>query len=343
MSATAPAQAEGPSSGDLASRNVQRRAVEAVIWGMSGVNYDLMRQEMLRKTDAKVNQFLFWGRPLDWHNQTLTPNPDTLYFMAFLDTREVGPLVLDIPPANGGSLNARGAEREPEPVAGRVKAIWPGARIRVVNDLSAAGYGFLRHAHDDACIVTVSSGIGHKVFLDGKPAIGPSGRGGEIGHLRVDFSEEAPLCECGARGHLGALACGRAVPEQAVRLARRDPGAFARSSLAAPVAGQARRVDSHLVARTFKAGDPWAMALVGVLAAPLGQALAGIHAAVGVERFVIMGGFAQALGPAYLALVGQAAAASTWDFGQVWGRMLELGEMGDDAGLIGAGRLAARE
>ncbi len=236
-----------------------------------------------------------------------------------------------------------GAEREPEPVAGRVKAIWPGARIRVVNDLSAAGYGFLRHAHDDACIVTVSSGIGHKVFLDGNPAIGPSGRGGEIGHLRVDFSEEAPLCECGARGHLGALACGRAVPEQAARLARRDPGAFARSSLAAPVAGQARRVDAPLVARAFKAGDPWAMALVGVLAAPLGQALAGIHAAVGVERFVIMGGFAQALGPAYLALVGKAAAASAWDLGQVWGRMLELGEMGDDAGLIGAGRLAARE
>ncbi|WP_164712405.1 ROK family protein [Methylobacterium currus] len=236
-----------------------------------------------------------------------------------------------------------GAERDPEPVAERVRAIWPGARIRVVNDLSAAGHGFLRHEHDDACIVTVSSGIGHKVFLDGKPAVGPSGRGGEIGHLRVDFSDEAPLCECGARGHLGALACGRAVPEQAVRLARRDPGAFARSSLAASVAGRATRVDSHLVARTFKMGDPWTVALVGVLAAPLGQALAGIHAAVGVERFVIMGGFAQALGAAYLALVGQAAAAGAWDLGQEWGRMLEFGEMGDEAGLIGAGRLAARE
>ncbi|MGE7416195.1 ROK family protein [Methylobacterium tarhaniae] len=236
-----------------------------------------------------------------------------------------------------------GTQADPEPVAARVKAIWPGARIRVVNDLSAAGYGFLRHDHDDACIVTVSSGIGHKVFLDGRPAIGPAGRGGEIGHLRVDFSDEAPLCECGARGHLAGLACGRAVPGQAMRLACRDPGAFARSSLAAPVAGRAARVDSHLVARTFRAGDPWSAALVGALAAPLGRALAGIHAAVGVERFVIMGGFAQALGPAYLAQVGQAAAASTWDLGQDWGRMLELGEMGDDAGLIGAGRLAARE
>lgn len=248
--------------------------------------------------------------------------------------------------AHGTALRAPtlwGAEPEPEPVARRIAALWPQARIRVVNDLSAAGYGFLRHAHDDACIVTVSSGIGHKVFLDGRPAVGPSGRGGEIGHLRVDVSEEAPLCECGARGHLGALACGRAVPDQAVRLARDDPDAFARSSLAASVAGRATRVESHLVARAFRAGDPWAVALVGRLAAPLGRALAGIHAAVGVERFVIMGGFAQALGPDYVALVGQAAAASVWDLGQDWERMLELGKWGDDAGLIGAGRLAARE
>jgi hypothetical protein len=48
----------------------ERRAVEAVIWGMPIVNYDLMRQEMLNKTNGKVNQIVYWGRPLDWHNQT---------------------------------------------------------------------------------------------------------------------------------------------------------------------------------------------------------------------------------------------------------------------------------
>ena len=37
-------------------------------------------------------------------NQTLTPNPDTLYLMTFFDTRE-GPIVIEVPPANGGSLN----------------------------------------------------------------------------------------------------------------------------------------------------------------------------------------------------------------------------------------------
>jgi hypothetical protein len=71
------------------------------------VNYDLMLQEMLTKTPGKVNQMIYWGRPLDWKNQTLTPNPDTLYLMSFLDTKEVGPIVVEVPPASGdGSLNA---------------------------------------------------------------------------------------------------------------------------------------------------------------------------------------------------------------------------------------------
>ncbi len=91
----------------LAERALHRRAVEAVIWGMPVVNYDLMLQEMLTKTAGKVNQVIYWGRPLNWHNQTLTPNPDTLYFMAFLNTKDVGPIVIDVPPAGSdGSLNA---------------------------------------------------------------------------------------------------------------------------------------------------------------------------------------------------------------------------------------------
>jgi hypothetical protein len=105
MSLTATAQAQG-SADDLNRRMIERRAIEAAIWGMSAVNSDLMRQEMLTKTPGKVNQFIYWGRPLDWKNQTLTPNPDTLYFMAFFDTKDAGPLVFEIPPGDEhGSLN----------------------------------------------------------------------------------------------------------------------------------------------------------------------------------------------------------------------------------------------
>jgi hypothetical protein len=105
MAASASAQDVAPES--LLKRTVERRAVEAVIWGMPAVNYDLMLQEMLTKTQGKVNQVIYWGRPLDWRNQTLTPNPDTIYFMAFFNTREAGPIVIDVPPAGpDGSMNA---------------------------------------------------------------------------------------------------------------------------------------------------------------------------------------------------------------------------------------------
>lgn len=94
---------EAASSDDLARRAIERRAVEAVIWGMPAVNTDLMLQEMLRKTTAKVNEIVYWSRPANWKNQTLTPNPDAIYFMSFWNVKD-GPVVIDIPPAEGGSI-----------------------------------------------------------------------------------------------------------------------------------------------------------------------------------------------------------------------------------------------
>jgi hypothetical protein len=99
------AQAQNPTTNDLTRRMIERRAVEAVIWGMPAVNYDLMLQEMLTKTNGKVGQAIYWGRPLDSKNQTLTPNPDALYFMVFFNTKD-GPVVLDLPPGDAnGSFN----------------------------------------------------------------------------------------------------------------------------------------------------------------------------------------------------------------------------------------------
>ncbi len=107
IGAVASANAGTPSPTELTNRALERRAVEAAIWGMPAVNYQLMLQEMLTKTAGKVNEVIYWGKPLDWHNQTLTPNPDTLYFMTFLSTKDVGPIVIEIPAAvAGASLNA---------------------------------------------------------------------------------------------------------------------------------------------------------------------------------------------------------------------------------------------
>ena len=91
------------SPSELTQRMIHRRAVAAVIWGMPAVNYDLMFQAMVRETKGGPNRIVYWSRLPDWKNQTLTPNPDAIYVMPFFDTGE-GPMVLDIPPAEGGSI-----------------------------------------------------------------------------------------------------------------------------------------------------------------------------------------------------------------------------------------------
>jgi len=103
--AAASAASATRSPGDLQRRMVERRAIEAVIWGMPAVNYQLMYEEMVRTVKGGFNQILYWPRLLDWKNQTLTPNPDVIYLMPFFNTKDVGPVVLEIPPADDGVFN----------------------------------------------------------------------------------------------------------------------------------------------------------------------------------------------------------------------------------------------
>lgn len=101
------AQAQQTQSGDFAKIQqhvLQHRALEAVIWGMPAVNRDLMYQAMLRETKGRDNQLLYWSKLLDWKNQTLTPNTDVIYLTPYFDTKDVGPVVMEIPPAQGGAI-----------------------------------------------------------------------------------------------------------------------------------------------------------------------------------------------------------------------------------------------
>jgi hypothetical protein len=87
------------SADELARRTIERRAVEAVIWGMPAVNYDLIREAAIHEAKGAENQIVYWSRLPSWKNQTLTPNPDAVYLMPFFNTR-AGPMVLEIPPAS---------------------------------------------------------------------------------------------------------------------------------------------------------------------------------------------------------------------------------------------------
>ncbi|WP_426235395.1 DUF1254 domain-containing protein [Pararhizobium sp. DWP1-1-3] len=83
-------------------RAIQRRGVEAIVWSLPAVNTELMYQAFV-KAGGGPNQIAYWSRLPSWKNQTLTPNPDTVYFMPFFNTKE-GPMVLEVPPADQGSL-----------------------------------------------------------------------------------------------------------------------------------------------------------------------------------------------------------------------------------------------
>jgi hypothetical protein len=83
---------------ELKSRAIERCAVEAVIWGMPAVNYERMLAAAV-ENGGKLNQVVYWSRPVNWKNQTLTPNPDTIYLNPFYDTHD-GPVVVEIPPAD---------------------------------------------------------------------------------------------------------------------------------------------------------------------------------------------------------------------------------------------------
>lgn len=228
----------------------------------------------------------------------------------------------------------------PYPLEAYLRSRWH-PRVVVVNDVTAAGYAFVTEVRRDFCIVTVSSGVGHKIFVDGHPVVGRSGMGGEIGHVRAPGAFAHVPCDCGGAGHLGAVASGRGMTAAARRAALDDAAGFAASSLAA-AGGPAGGITADDLARAYRGGDAWAAGVVQACTAPLGWILATMHAAVGVEDFVIVGGFAEALGPAFLATVATTAAESSWAPSRTWPEMIQAGGLDGTAGLVGGGRLSAR-
>jgi len=237
-----------------------------------------------------------------------------------------------------GPLSPDGRALASPTVAGGVTALnvgselsrrWDGASVHVVNDLTAAGARLTACGARDFAVVTVGSGVGHKIFHEGEPLVGPAGRGGELGHLLVDRSAEAPVCSCGRRGHLGGMASGRGVVTAVVeawgRVGRPVP----------PLDDAGPRVVAAYTARDVTATD-----VIHNRARLLGWGLAALHAATGTENFVLIGGFALAVGERYRRAVAEGAKDATWDLGLDWNDAVRLGEDDDDHGVVGAWHIA---
>lgn len=104
--------------------------------------------------------------------------------------------------------------------------------VVMLNDLSAAAWHLAESTPlNRFLVVTVSSGIGSKIFGRCHPlgVIDDLPYAGEIGHVVVDESSDTLVCDCGGRGHLGAIASGRGIERSARRQAALFPAAFERS------------------------------------------------------------------------------------------------------------------
>jgi predicted NBD/HSP70 family sugar kinase len=211
--------------------------------------------------------------------------------------------------------------------------------IRVLNDLTCAGYSFVRAGQRNFCVLTVGSGIGNKIFLDGSPCVGDHGFGGEIGHVKVFPRQGTPVADL--RADLGEIASGRGTVWLAKLWAQRRPEDFCDSALACLSPDSADWVWSvHLVA-AFRRSDKLATAIVEAAAQPLAAALAHIHLGCGLQRFFITGGFASALGEQYRRMLVRLLRECAWDLGQDWDSMIVLSEAQREPGLLGACYLAS--
>jgi glucokinase len=182
------------------------------------------------------------------------------------------------------------------------------------------------------------------VFRNGEVLIADSGHGGEIGHWRVDPREDAPPCECGGRGHLGGIASGRGVLASARRAATADPEGFRASLLAGPAGGRPEGITNEALAGAVHADDTFATSVLRDCLVPLAMAVNCIFTAIGVRRFLFIGGFAVAVGHRFITLLGEEL-TRLGCFGltdQETHDMLALGAADDDHCLIGMARMLAQ-
>ncbi|WP_051845185.1 ROK family protein [Streptomyces globisporus] len=216
--------------------------------------------------------------------------------------------------------------------------------VLVVNDLTAAAWRYGTESTVPFCLLTVSSGIGNKVFRDGDVLLDAEGHGGELGHWTCDRSPDAPLCDCGGRGHLGAIASGRGVLAAVRRAAAADPAGYARSAPARAGAADPRFLGNPEIAEAVRNGDPFTTAVLRSTLVHLAAAVGAVFASIGIRRYVLMGGFALAIGERYRELLVEELVRQGC-FGLTPARvdaMVVLGEDDDDHGLIGVGRLMGR-
>lgn len=208
-------------------------------------------------------------------------------------------------------------------VVGYFELRLPGVKVLVHNDANIAALGeasFGQRPYRNMVLITLGTGVGGGVILDGKIWAGTKGVGGEIGHMRV--SEEGILCNCGLEGCLETIASATGIK----RRAKHYLDLSVPSSLSEPFSAKT-------IFDAAKAGDELALKVIEDLSDTLAKALQNLAVILDPEAFVLGGGVSHA-GEFLRAKVAEKFKALA--FGQQ-GKNIQvvLADLGNDAGIYG--------
>jgi glucokinase len=188
--------------------------------------------------------------------------------------------------------------------------------------------------------VTVSTGVGGGIVVDGRPLAGLDGTAGEIGHLTVEL--DGPPCGDGAPGHVEAIGSGTAIAREGRQLlANGDAPILAR--LAAEAAGaadeaaaadEAEVVDAELVARAADQGEAACQAVLARAWTAVGAMCAGLVNVFNPE-VIVVGGAIAVHRPELFGVIRDEIALRAFATPARRVRVV-LAEHGDDVSLIGS-------
>ena len=179
--------------------------------------------------------------------------------------------------------------------------------------------------------LTLSTGIGGGIIVDGNLYTGNRGFAGEVGHITID--PDGPLCHCGNNGCLEALASGTAV----ARMARKRLDAGEASALTRHLEDEGGDVDARAVAEAAASGDGVAQEIMAEAGAYLGIGIAGLVNAFAPEIVVVGGGMSEGLD---LMLPGIGREMERRTMGHQRGLVpVVKARLGDNVSLLGAAAL----
>ncbi|RBY88449.1 ROK family protein [Blastococcus sp. TF02A-26] len=212
----------------------------------------------------------------------------------------------------------------------------------VGNDADAAAWAEYRfgaaRGAQLALVITLGTGIGGGIVLDGRLQRGAHGVAGEWGHMRV--VPDGRLCACGNRGCWEQYASGTALVQTAREIAHNSPAVAA--GLLERVPGGAAELTGEVVAQAAAEGDALARELVAEVGHWLGQGIADLSAVLDPD-VVVIGGGVSALGEAVLGPARERLQRALPGRGFRPGPEVVAAALGPQAGLVGAADLARSE